>query len=89
MRLVYADGTVEMDFMTRRIRNGTHRPLRPLHFDDPLGESISSFLGAVRGGRAALVRPQEARDALETALMVEQAVLTPSRRPAEWVAAVA
>jgi hypothetical protein len=34
---------------------------------------VAAFVNSVRQGKAALVRPEEARRALETALMVEEA----------------
>ena len=39
----------------------------------PLGESIAAFIEAARMGAASLVRPEEARRALETALLIEDA----------------
>jgi len=73
MRAVYADGVVEIDFITRHVKNTTGRPLNPLQLDDPLGESISAFVSAARLGASSLVRPEEARRALETALMIDDA----------------
>ena len=73
MRAVYADGVVEIDFMTRKLRNTTGRKLNALELGDPLGESVAAFVKAARDGSAALVRPQEARRALETALMIDEA----------------
>jgi predicted dehydrogenase len=73
MRIVYDDGLVEVDFLTRKVRNTTPRVLNALAFDDPLGESVTSFVGAVRNGHATLVRPEEARLALETALLIDDA----------------
>jgi predicted dehydrogenase len=75
MRLIYADGTIEIDFLTRTVRNSTGRLIRPLALHDPLGESVAAFVTAVQAGGAALVRPEEARHALETALMIEDAAL--------------
>ena len=75
MRLVYGDGAIEIDFLSRTVRNSTGRPLRPLALHDPLGESVAAFVTAVQAGGAALVRPEEARHALETALMIEDAAL--------------
>jgi predicted dehydrogenase len=75
MRLVYGDGTVEVDFLTRTVRNSTSRVIRPLALHDPLGESVAAFVTAVQAGGTALVRPEEARHALETALMIEDAAL--------------
>jgi predicted dehydrogenase len=73
MRVTYEDGQIEIDFMTRKVRNTTSQALRPLDFDDPLGASVAAFAGAARGEADALVRPEEARDALETALIVGDA----------------
>jgi predicted dehydrogenase len=90
MRAVYRDGTIEFDFITRAIRNTTRRPLQTLNFDDPLGESVAAFVQAVRAGETAVVRPEEARLALETALMIDGASRRPQwRRSAAQVSALA
>jgi predicted dehydrogenase len=73
MRAEYRDGVIEIDFITRKIRNTTPRPLKALEQGDPLGESVLSFVDAVKGGAAPLVKPQEARTALATALAIEDA----------------
>jgi predicted dehydrogenase len=73
MRAIYADGTIEIDFLARTVVNTTGRVLRPLDMTDPLGESVAAFVAAVQSGETALVRPEEARQALETALMIEEA----------------
>jgi len=73
MRVIYDDGLIEVDFLTRKVRNTTPRPLKDLDFDDPLGRSIAGFIRAVSQGDSALVRPEEARQALETALAIEEA----------------
>lgn len=73
MRAVYPDGVIEIDFITRTVKNTTRRSLNRLQLDDPLGESIASFVNAARLGAASLVRPEEARRALETALLIEDA----------------
>ena len=73
MRAVYADGVVEIDFLTRKMRNTTRRGLDALELGDPLGESVAAFVQAVRDGAPALVRPQEARRALQTALLIDEA----------------
>jgi predicted dehydrogenase len=73
MRAVYADGVVEIDFLTRQVTNTTPRPLHPLEMNDPLGESVSGFVHAVRTHTDPLVRPREARKALATALMIDEA----------------
>jgi len=73
MRAIYADGMVEIDFITRKVRNTTGWLLNPLQLDDPLGESIVAFVEAARMNAAALVRPEEARHALATALLIDEA----------------
>ena len=75
MRLEYSDGVIDIDFLTRTIRNTTSRLIRPLALHDPLGESVAAFVAAVQNGGSALVRPEEARHALETALLIEDAAL--------------
>ena len=51
LRAVYADGVVEIDFLTREITNTTPRPLAALEMGDPLGECRGqSFVAAARGG---------------------------------------
>jgi predicted dehydrogenase len=73
MRAVYPDGVIEIDFITRQVRNTTKRELNPLELSDPLGEAVASFVDAARIGAPAFVRPEEARTALETALMIDEA----------------
>jgi predicted dehydrogenase len=73
MRAVYADGVVEIDFLTREVVNTTPRPLRALEIGDPLGESVSAFVQAVRIGAPALVTAEQAAQALSTALLIEDA----------------
>ncbi len=73
MRAEYKDGVVEIDFVTRKIRNTTPRTLKPLELGDPLGESVAAFVRSVRHGEATLVRPEEARNALSTALLIDDA----------------
>lgn len=72
LRAVYADGVVEIDFLTRQVVNTTPRPLQPLVMDDPLGESVAGFVRAVRTGTNPLVMPRQARTALKTALMIDE-----------------
>ncbi|HEY1709923.1 MAG TPA: Gfo/Idh/MocA family oxidoreductase [Rhizomicrobium sp.] len=88
MRAVYKDGTVEFDFLTREIRNTTQRRLNPLEIGDPLGESVASFVSAVQNGTDTLVQPEEARRALQTALMIEDAAeaIAGFRHPAQYAA---
>src|SRR5580698_7205158 len=72
-RATYADGVVEIDFLTRQVTNTTPRPLQPLEMGDPLGESVAAFVAAVQGGAEPLVQPEQAAQALETALLIEEA----------------
>jgi predicted dehydrogenase len=73
LKAVYSDGTIEIDFLTREVKNTTQRPLNAPEMEDPLGASIAAFIQSVRTGASALVRPEEARRALETALLIEDA----------------
>jgi predicted dehydrogenase len=73
MLVVYAEGSIDIDFMTRKVTNTTGRTLRPLAIHDPLSESVANFIAAIAAGASALVRPEEARRALETALLIEEA----------------
>ena len=73
LKAVYEDGVIEIDFLSRQVRNTTRRPLNAPEMEDPLGASISAFVDAVRVGTTALVRPEEARRALESALLIEEA----------------
>jgi predicted dehydrogenase len=86
MRAVYEDGVIEIDFISRQVKNTTGRPLRQLQLDDPLGESIASFVSAARMGASSLVRPEEARRALETALLIEGAATRVREADTESVA---
>jgi len=72
MRIVYDDGDIEIDLLSRKIVNTTGRMLHPLELHDPLAEAVAAFVDAVRAGASALVRPEEARRALETALLIEE-----------------
>jgi len=73
LRAVYADGVVEIDFLTRTVTNTTPRPLGALELGDPLGEAVSGFVAAARAGTDALVTPEQAAQALDTALWIEDA----------------
>jgi predicted dehydrogenase len=73
MKAVYADGMVEIDFLTRTVTNTTPRALNALDVGDPLGESVTSFVESVRTGNPPLVRPEQARNALATAILVDEA----------------
>ncbi len=88
MRAVYRDGVIEIDFITRQVKNTTQRLLNDLQLEDPLGESVSAFVSAARLGASSLVRPEEARRALETALLIDESTVLPySLRPTGEVAA--
>jgi predicted dehydrogenase len=73
MKAVYADGVVEIDFLTHKVTNTTPRPLKPLEMGDPLGQSVGAFVRAIRTDKPPLVRPEEARKALSTALLIDEA----------------
>lgn len=73
MRAVYSDGMVEVDFLTRSVKNTTPRPLNSIDLADPLGESVGSFVKAVQTSTQPLVRAGEARNALATALLIDDA----------------
>lgn len=91
MRAVYSDGMVEVDFLTRSVKNTTPRPLNSIDLADPLGESVGSFVKAVQTGTQPLVRAGEARNALATALLIDETAERTLRGPVrrELVAAAA
>jgi hypothetical protein len=64
---------VEIDFLTRTVTNTTPRPLGALEMGDPLGESVAGFVAAAKAGTDALVTPEQAAQALDTALWIEEA----------------
>jgi len=73
LRAVYADGVVEIDFLTRTVTNTTPRPLGALEMGDPLGEAVAGFIAAAKAGTDALVTPEQAAQALASALSIEDA----------------
>ena len=73
LRAIYADGIVEIDFLSRTVRNTTPHRLGALELGDPLGESVAGFVAAAQTGTDALVTPEQAAQALATALWVEEA----------------
>jgi predicted dehydrogenase len=79
MRLVYASGEVEIDFLTGAFSNTTPFKLDPNFAETPagkdrLGASLQAFLDAIRGDRdRPAVTGEEAARALDLALAVEQA----------------
>jgi outer membrane biogenesis lipoprotein LolB len=64
---------VEIDFLSRTVTNTTPRPILALEMGDPLGESVAGFVAAAKAGVDALVTPEQAAQALETALLIEDA----------------
>lgn len=81
MTFVYDDGTVEIDFVARRVAN-TSTALAPASFEeaesdpafrDPLRENVASFVAAVRGEGAPAITGEDGRDALDWALRIEAA----------------
>jgi predicted dehydrogenase len=91
LRAVYKDGVVEIDFLARTVKNTTPRALKALEIGDPLGEAVASFVAAARDGNAPMVLPEQARLALETAVLIDEAVEAAipvrSRTPAMRIAA--
>ena len=73
MRAIYKDGVVEIDFLSRELKNTTPRPLKALENGDPLGEAVAGFVAAARNGHAPLVLAEQASQALATALLVNEA----------------
>jgi predicted dehydrogenase len=85
LRLCYGDGgEIALDFLTRAVSNSTSAVLGPLDLSDPLAESVSGFVAAVRAGAPVLVRPEEALRALATAIRIEESlapvVAVPAKR---------
>jgi predicted dehydrogenase len=80
MKIVYPSGEVEIDFVTRTLRNTTPFALNADYADtpagkDPLGASVEGFLMAVRGqAPRPIVNAEEAIRALDLALAIEQAL---------------
>ena len=81
IRIVYPDGEIFIDFLTREMSNTTPRTLKapgsasatgemPCPSTDPLGHGVAQFIDAARTRREPAIKPQEARRALETALAI-------------------
>jgi len=81
IRIVYPDGEIFIDFLTREMTNTTPRTLNapgsasgatdmPCPSTDPLGHGVAQFIDAARMNREPSIKPQEARRALETALSI-------------------
>jgi len=80
-RIVYPDGEIYIDFLTREMTNTTPRALKafgsqsaasdmPCPSTDPLGHGVAQFVRAARVRGEPAIKPQEARRALETALSI-------------------
>lgn len=82
MTLVYDDGVVELDFVSRKSGNTTPTPLAATFEDaagapalaDPLGLATSLFVEAVRAGGPAPIPGSAGRAALEWALAIDAAL---------------
>ena len=80
LTLVYGDGTVHLDFLTRRATNTTNTPLaaslggegRPRALADPLAYGTETFLAAIRSGDDPVVTGEDGRAALALALTIEE-----------------
>jgi predicted dehydrogenase len=88
MTIEYDDGAVEIDFISRSVANTTGRPHKSFDnaaahpaFADPLGYGVARFVEAAVSGGLPAVSGEDGRDALEWALMVEQAAAD-AMRPA-------
>ena len=79
MRIVYPSGEVEIDFITRAVRNSTPFALDSKFTETPAGSnplraSVAAFVAAARGeSPRPAVTGEEAARALDLALAVEQA----------------
>ncbi len=84
MRLVYLDGEIFIDFVNRTLTNTTSAKLEPAFggedvdgkpsiASDPLGYGIAHFVQCVHAGDDPIVTGEEARRAVETALLIEDA----------------
>jgi predicted dehydrogenase len=91
MRVIYPDGEIYIDFLTREMTNSTPRKLKalgsasgasnmPCPSADPLGHGVAQFVRSVRQGLPASIAPREARLALSTALSILDAARLPQKR---------
>lgn len=78
MRIDYAEGTIAIDFLARRVVNTTPYPVRDVFGagdgHDPLAFALDRFVKAIDEGASPLASGEEARRALETALRVGAAL---------------
>ncbi len=80
MSLAYPDGTIEIDFINRKVANSTAADLgdmfgerQPAVMADPLGHAVSHFIDSVRTKSQPVVTGQCGRRALATALKIHEA----------------
>ena len=74
MKIVYSCGKIEIDFVKRTVINTTPYVIKELNGGDPLGESVANFVMSVKGLLPSMVTAEQARRALNTALMIEEEV---------------
>ncbi len=80
MRVTYASGVVEVDFVAKTFTNGSAHTLNPDFADDPrakdsLGAGVSAFLDAVIDGKPPAVSAEDGAAAVRLALAVDAAGL--------------
>jgi predicted dehydrogenase len=78
MRVDYADGSVEIDFVAKTFSNTTRHLLDAAFADAPkakdsLGAGVQAFLSAIRGEGAPAVSGADGREALALALAIDAA----------------
>ena len=74
MKIVYSCGKIEIDFVKRTVINTTPYVIKELNGGDPLGESVANFVMSVKGLLPSMVTAEQAKRALNTALMIEEKV---------------
>ena len=74
MKIIYSSGKIEIDFVKRTVINTTPYVIKELNGGDPLGESVANFVMSVKGLLPSMVTAEQARRALNTALMIEEEV---------------
>ncbi len=79
LHMEYADGHIEVDFISGLLRNSTHTELKSRingngvggkAFDDPVGYGIEVFVQSVRNGLPPRISAKDARKALHTACII-------------------
>ena len=74
MKIIYSSGKIEIDFFKRTVINTTPYGIKELNGGDPLGESVANFVMSVKGLLPSMVTAEQAKRALNTALMIEEKV---------------